>query len=399
MRKSASSILFVTILIDLLGYGVVIPLLPEYARHFGATALVVGLIVASYSVMQFLFSPILGGLSDRFGRRPLLLATIAINAVGYVIFGLTSNLVLLFAARIISGIAAGNLAVAQAYLSDVTPPEKRAKAFGMIGAATGLGFVFGPPLGGFITAHFGIAAVGYVVAGLCVCNLLMAFIRLPESLQTPTSTSRNLIDVSAFRNVINSPVLTRLFWVYFLFIAGFAVLNVVGTLLWIDRFVLSEAQVGYTFGLIGIITAVVQGLIGKITARFGEKNTMTFGLVLMTVGLVAMPLVPSSLFVPGELLAIAVFAVGYALVLPTGTALVAIAVGDVLQGQILGLYQSVGALARIIGPLMGGAAYQLGQPVPFFAGAILMGLAFMLEVQIAVTKKTTIQATIAEQSL
>lgn len=398
MRKSASSILFITIFIDLLGYGIVIPLLPEYARTFGASAFVVGIVVASYSAMQFLFSPILGGLSDRFGRRPVLLATIAINAVGYVIFGLVSNLALLFAARLISGIAAANLAVAQAYLSDVTAPEKRVKAFGMIGAATGLGFVFGPPIGGFITANFGVAMVGYVVAALCLLNFVLAFVRLPETRKTTTTNiARGLIDLSTFRSVLRSPVLLRLFWVYFLFISGFAVLNVVGTLLWIDRFTLTDAQVGYTFGLIGIITALVQGFIGKITARFGEKSTMTGGLALMTVGLIAMPLVPQLLFVPGELLAIAVFAVGYALVLPTGTALVAIAIGDGPQGQILGQYQSVGALARIIGPLLGGAAYQIAQGAPFFAGAALMALALVLGAGIAVANRTTTQPAMAEQ--
>ena len=397
MYKSASGILFLTIFIDLLGYGIVIPLLPDYARNFGANPLIVGLVIAIYSAMQFLFSAIFGSLSDRFGRRPILMATIAINAVGYLAFGLVTNLAILFISRIISGIASGNLAVAQAYLSDITPPEKRATAFGMIGAATGLGFVFGPPIGGFITSHFGVAMVGYAVAGLCAINLILAFIRLPETLTTAqTGVSRRLIDFSAFRVVAASPVLARLFWVYFLFVSGFAVLTVVGALLWLDRFALSDAQVGYTFGLIGVVMAVVQGFIGRATAKFGEKPTMASGLALMMFALVAMPLVPKLLFVPAELVVIAIFAIGYALVLPTGTALVAAAVGNGPQGQMLGQYQSVGALARIIGPLVAGAAYQFSQQLPFFIGGASIAVALLLAFRISVEQQPAIQAIMAE---
>ncbi len=268
----------------------------------------------------------------------------------------------------------------------------------MIGAATGLGFVFGPPLGGFIAANFGVPMVGYVLAGLCVVNLVLAFVRLPETRKATTSApATRAFDLSSRRTVSALPALLRVFWVYFLFIAGFAVLNVVGALLWLDRFGLSEAQVGYTFGMIGVIMAAVQGLIGRITARLGEKLTMTIGLALMTLGLAAMPLVPPPLFVPLELLVIAVFAVGYALVLPTGTALVAIIVGDGPQGQVLGQYQSVGALARIVGPLLGGVAYQVGQPVPFFAGATLMALALAVAFGIGVGDTVRVEPVLTEQ--
>jgi multidrug resistance protein len=400
MRRSASAILFLTIFIDLLGYGVVIPLLPAYARDFGASALTIGLLVASYSAMQFLFSPILGGLSDRLGRRPVLLATIAINVAGSLILGLSASLAVLFVARLVAGIAAANLAVAQAYLSDVTPPAQRSKAFGMIGAATGLGFVFGPPLGGLIASNFGLPTVGYAVAGLCLLNLALAFFRLPETRDAAlTEGERPLLDRSAFRTVVASPALARLFGVYFLFIAGFAVLTVVGALLWIDRFALAEGQVGYTFGLIGIVMALVQGLIGRMTARFGEQHTMVAGLALMTVSLAVMPLVAPASFVPVELMAIALFAVGYALALPTGTALVALAVGAGRQGQILGQYQSVGALARIVGPLIGGAAYQLGQPVPFFIGTALMALALVLAATLRLAGQPAQQPAGAETGL
>ncbi|MEO1284550.1 MAG: MFS transporter [Pseudomonadota bacterium] len=180
-NKAAIGILMLTIFLDLLGFGVVIPLLPDYARSFGATAGIVGALVAGYSLMQFIFGPILGALSDRIGRRPVLLGTIAINGVAFVICGLAGSLAMLFVARLISGMAAANLSVAQASLADMTPPAERAKVFGLIGAAFGMGFVFGPPLGALIAGTLGSAAVGFCVAALCAVNFVSAFLFLRET--------------------------------------------------------------------------------------------------------------------------------------------------------------------------------------------------------------------------
>lgn len=375
--NKAGPILFLTVFLDLLGYGIVVPLLPEFARSFGATALVVGLLVAGYSFAQFLGSPILGGLSDRLGRRPVLLASIAVNAASFLLFAWSGSLLWLFAARLVSGFAAGNLAVAQAYLSDVTPLEGRAKAFGMIGAATGLGFVFGPPLGGWITANYGVAAVGLVVAGLCGANLLLAFARLPETRVLGTERVPSPFSAEAFARLQETPGLARLFTAYVLFISGFAVLTVVGALLWIDRFGLNDAQVGYTFGVVGIVMALAQGLVGPLVARTGEKTLLVTGLLLMAAALAAMPIVPAASFIPLEVAAIAAFALGYAFAQPTGTALVADAVAPELQGQVLGQYQAVAAFGRILGPLIGGFSYQISPALPFFIGATLIVLALV----------------------
>lgn len=376
--KAAGSILFLTVFLDLLGYGIVIPLLPEFARSFGASAALVGLLIAGYSLAQFIGSPILGGLSDRIGRRPVLLATITINAASFVLFALTQSLILLFAARLVSGFAAGNLAVAQAYLSDVTPPERRAKAFGMIGAATGLGFVFGPPIGGFITQHYGVSAVGWFVAGLCLLNLALAAARLPETRVPGGSRGPNPFSPEAMRRITRSPVLSRMFLTYVLFISGFAVLTVVGALLWIDRFALTEAQVGYTFGIVGIVMALTQVVVGPLVARTGEKRLLLTGLLLMAIALAAMPVVPPALFIPLQVMAIAAFAVGYAFAQPTGTAIVAGGVEASDQGQVLGQYQAVAALGRIVGPLLGGVAYQITPALPFFIGSGLILLALVV---------------------
>ncbi|NBC06094.1 MAG: MFS transporter, partial [Bacteroidetes bacterium] len=186
-NRSPLIVLFITIFIDLIGFGIIIPILPIYANDLGASGAEIGLVAASFSFMQFLIAPFWGNLSDRYGRKPILLISIAITGLGYLIFSQASTLFLLFAARIVAGIGSANISTAQAYISDITPPDKRAKAFGIIGAAFGLGFIFGPPLGGFLKNNFGIDYVGYVAAGLSAANLLLAYFMLSESLENPKS--------------------------------------------------------------------------------------------------------------------------------------------------------------------------------------------------------------------
>ena len=375
MLKSAKSVLFLTVFIDLLGYGVVIPLLPEFARNIGATALMVGVVVASYSAMQFVCAPVLGGLSDRFGRRPVLLATIALNGAAYVMFGFVESVGLLLLSRMLAGTGGANLAVAQAYLSDITPPAERTKAFGMIGAALGLGFVFGPPLGGFITAHFGGSAVGWFIAGLCAVNFVSAFFILPETRQPQQGGEHSAPPLSVKQVIKGSPAISKLFLAYFFFTTGFGILTVVGSLLWIDRFGLSASQVGLAFGLIGATMVVVQTLVGKIVAVLTTPTTLVMGLALMAASMGGMPFVPARAFVPVVIVMIVAFSMGYALALPTGTAMVADRTDASVQGKVLGLYQATGSLARVIGPLMGGAAYAVGPDVPFVIGGLLLALA------------------------
>ena len=381
--KKSLGILFFTIFLDLMGYGLIIPLLPDYARSLGASALLVGVVAAAYSVTQFLFGPVLGSLSDRFGRRPVLLFTIALNVVAYFLFGLAHTLPLLLASRLLAGAASGNLSVAQAYITDTTPPEGRAKALGLIGAALGLGFIFGPPIGGVVKLYLGIEWVGYVAALLAALNLLLALVRLPESLPV-ADTARaarpvRFFDGAALAAVGRSPQLLRLFGVYFLFTLAFALLAVSGALLWKDRFGLNAAQVGYTFAGIGVVTAVVQGgLLGRLVPRFGERRLLVVGLLLMALGFVPMPFVAPGAFGTAEVALIAVFALGYALVLPTGTALVSRSVGQAEQGQLLGQYQSTAALARIAGPVLGATLYGWHLETPYLVGGGLMLLTWLL---------------------
>jgi MFS transporter, DHA1 family, tetracycline resistance protein len=371
--KSSNSILFLTLFLDLMGYGLIIPLLPDYTRSLGATATLIGIITASYSLTQFIASPILGSLSDKYGRKPLLLITIAISMISYIIFGLFSSLYLLLFSRLLAGAASGNISVAQAYLTDTTPPEKRTKALGMIGAALGLGFIFGPPIGGAVKQYLGIEWVGYVAALLAALNLISALIWLPESLTSKIESRKiTFIDVEILRKIFASLPLKNLFTTYFLFMLGFTFLTITGVLMWKDRFGLDDAQIGYTFALIGIITAVIQALIGKLSAKYSEKKLLIFGLIIMAIAITIMPLVPANSFLVMEIPLIIVFAMGYALVLPTGASLVTQSIEQKDSGTVLGQYQSTAALARIIGPIIAASLYGFSQSLPFLIGGAIL---------------------------
>jgi multidrug resistance protein len=392
MKNSGStSILFFTLFLDLLGYGLIIPLLPDYSRTLGATATMVGIITALYSFAQFVFGPILGTWSDRVGRRPVLLVTIGLSVVSYILFGAFTSLVVVILSRLLSGAASGNISVAQAYITDITPPEGRTKALGLIGTALGLGFIVGPPLGGAIKQYFGMEWVGYTAAALSLLNFALAFVRLPESLsESPSDNSSQktlqrgimFLDLQTFRKIQSSPQLSRLFAVYFLFMLGFTFLTITSVLMWKDKFGLAELHIGYTFALIGIISGVIQGIIGKLSARFSEKTLLTAGLIAMSCGIVAMPFVAAEQFLTLEIPLIVLFALGYALVLPTGASLVTQSIERRESGAVLGQYQSTAALARIIGPIAAASLYSIRMEYPFVAGGVILLLALPLSIAI-----------------
>ena len=370
-NKAAIGILMLTIFLDLLGFGVIIPLLPDYARSFGATAGMVGALVAGYSFMQFIFGPILGTLSDRIGRKPVLLGTIAINGVAFTIFGLAGSLLMLFIARLVSGIAAANLSVAQASLADTTPPAERAKVFGLIGAAFGMGFVFGPPLGATIAGTLGNGAVGFCVAGLCALNFVSAFLFLRETRDTQ-AVQANTRDGHIFASLREAPAVRRLFAVMFLFTLGFSVMPVIGALIFADRFGLTAVQIGYVFTLIGVATAGVQAAIGPLAKQFGERSVLLVGLIFVGAGIASLPFVPVEMFLWLGLPALVIYAFGHAFVHPTLTALVAAETDDARQGTVLGELQAAGSLALVIGPLCAGYLYDASLSIPFMiTGAVL----------------------------
>lgn len=424
--RASLGILFLTVFIDLLGFGLVIPFLPGQARELGASPFVATLTGTAYSAMQFLFVPIWGRLSDRVGRRPVLLASIAATAVSMVALGLADTLTALFATRLFSGVATANIAVAQAYIADRTPPERRARGMGMIGAAFGLGFILGPFIGGEL-AHLELLGrpgrmPAFAAGGLAVVNLALAAVLLPESLTRESrrlpadgrrpfgwSALRLLRNAAVRRAVVGgtgdsrarssaghpgampspapslvlglAPDVFAALLVNFLLVFWFAGLEHTFRLFTEDAFGWSVRQTGRLFGLIGIVLAATQGgLVGRLTPKVGEARLLGSGLVVKLLGFVLLGVSPS---LPGAVfflcVASALVALGMGLISPSLSSYVSKRSSAGSQGQALGDLQSTGALARVFGPMAGGVLYQAIAPTaPYFAGAVGMLLAALL---------------------
>ena len=372
--KGQMTALFLTIFIDLLRFGIIIPILHTNAKALGASPLFIGVIAASFSFTQFLFAPIWGSTSDRLGRRPIILVSILATALAYVFFANANTLFLLLISRILSGLGSANISAAQAYVSDITTAENRTKSMGMIGAAFGLGFIFGPPIGGFIKEHFGVEYVGYFTAALCLLNFILAYFLLPESLIEKRASKRSLKQTfTAMGHAFKKPVVSDLFWINFIFIAAFSMMQVNCTLLWSEDYGLSEKQVGYVFGFIGICSAIVQGgLIGRMNKKLGEQKLLTYGNYLMAIGLAGLPFVPKTMFIPFELFFLLIIALANGCIIPSINSLLSFNTPRNEQGQILGSLQSVGSLARGIGHIIGGFIYGMGHALPFIVGGVLM---------------------------
>jgi len=384
MKKNASLFLiFLTVFIDLLGFGILIPILPAFAiKELGVSEFQVGIIVAVYSFVQFIFNPVFGKLSDRYGRRPLIIITLLLNAVGYLIFAYTHSFVMLIISRVVAGIGGSSIGVAQAYIADVTTKENRSRGMGLIGAAFGLGFVFGPPVGG-ILAKFGYSVIGFVSAGFSLLAFVTTIFALPESLKKETREKQSekklqLIDIKAFKSVFSHPdtgVLILLF-----FILTFSNANIYGTfpILGHKIYGFSDQQNGYIFGVMGIVSAAVGGGLRVIGKYLSEKRMVTFGALFMMVGL---GMFPYGFGFWGLALICAVFSIGSGVLQPALLSIISKAASEKEQGFTLGVNQSVSAFARVLGPLWGGFSFQyIGYQFPFLTGAVFTFLIFMFSV-------------------
>jgi MFS family permease len=368
---SPTSLIFLTVFIDLIGFGIVLPLLPGYAASLGVSDTSIGFLVASFSLMQFLLAHWWGRLSDRIGRRPVLLVGLGGSAVSYLLFALAQDFWLLLLSRVVAGGMGATVNVAQAYLADVTPTSDRARAMGLIGAAFGLGFVAGPALGG-ITSRLGDAAPGLTASLLAALNLLLAWRWLPES---PGAGTAPVPDVP----VHWSRFLAALGAVGFSTV-GFTVLYVVFPLQAERALGLDRHETAYLFVLIGLVNAAIQaGLIGRLVARFGERPLMVCGAVLLAAGLGLLP----GAFEGGGRLAVlfaglVVLSVGSAMIGPSAAAYVSRVAPAAEQGRALGILQSVGAMARIGGPVLAGVvAGHAGARAAFLVAGAAAGLAGM----------------------
>jgi DHA1 family tetracycline resistance protein-like MFS transporter len=355
MKRSPLLVIFITVFIDLVGFGIVIPVLPYYAEgtRFGATPREVGLLFASYSIMQLVFAPVLGRLSDKYGRRPVLLVSILGTCVGFLILGFATTLWMLFLGRIIDGISGGNISTAQAYIADVTTKENRAKGMGLIGAAFGLGFVFGPAIGG-ILSRWGINVPFLFAGGLAFANAILLYFTLPETV-TPDHPARvSAASGRAWRQLINSlrqPRLGFVLTIYFLSIVAFSIMTTSFSLFMMFRLGYDAWHNGWIFAFVGVISAIIQGgLIGKLVKRFGEPVLVIIGGLLFSASLFVIPFVGPATGLLGILSIGVAFSIGNALSAPSLTSLASKSASAGEQGTVLGVTQSVSSLARAVGP-------------------------------------------------
>jgi MFS family permease len=369
------SILFLIVFIDLVGFGLVIPLLPFYAERFSASPQQVTVLLAVYSLMQMLTAPVWGRLSDRIGRRPVLMTSLSAAALAYLWLGFADALWMLFAARALAGAGAGNIAAAQAYIADVTPPEKRARGMGMIGAAFGLGFIIGPALGGVVAgndlATADLRTPGLIACFLSLTALLGVVLVLKESRPAGLAPRPRKSRAAALRDALGRRTLARLLAVFFLATVAFGGMESTFALWAMAQFGWGPAQVGYLFTYIGLLSAVMQGgLTGRLTARFGEEKLLVAGLALIALGLLAIPLAHD---LPVLMVAVSCLALGMGAMQPSLNSLISRRAGAEQQGEVMGVAQSVASLSRVLGPICAGALFAgLGRDSPFLAGMALV---------------------------
>lgn len=389
-KKAQLGIIFLTVFIDLVGFGIVLPLLPLYSKNFGASGWVIGGIMAIYSLMQFVFSPIWGRWSDRIGRRPLLLFSTVGAAISYLIFGfgsgttgMTAILIFLFS-RAVAGFCGANITVAQAYIADITLPEHRSKSMALIGVAFGLGFIFGPVIGGVSIQHLGLAGPGWVAAGFCIANFIGAWFFLPESLKAhdgPAEPYRP--HLAQWMHTLGRPKIGLLVGVFFLSTFCFTCFEVTLGLLVSRNFGLDirvgvdAKKITYLFAFTGVVGVFVQGgLIGRLVKLMGEPKLIALSLVLVSVSLAPLAFIQQwSLLI----VTLAVLSIGAGLTRAPVFGMISNLTSATEQGVTLGIAQSAGSLARITAPIFANSLFEAHPAWPYVASAVLsMGTAVLV---------------------
>ena len=401
MRKPSVLVVFLTVFIDLIGFGIVVPLVPLYSRHFGAHGLVIGAIIASFSAMQFIFSPIWGRLSDRYGRRPILLISTAGAAASYVLFAVSTGienhsmaLVMMVVSRAFAGLCGGNITVAQAYIADISPPDQRSRRMGLIGMAFGLGFIFGPAIGGLSLKHLGSTGPGWVAASLCAANFVLALFILTESRKPTSELVAHRPHLHQWVHTLSQPKIGLLVVVFFLATFCFSCFESTLPLVVSDNFHLnvqrdetSASTVAYLFVFCGLIGAVVQGgAIGRLVRKLGEPKLIAMSLVLTGISLALLPFISGKAELSWGVLfqsegrpwlamlgALALLSIGSSLTRPPLFGLLSNLTLPNEQGANIGVAQGAGSLARILGPIFatGLLPYQPALPYLICTGVLL----------------------------
>lgn len=352
-------VIYVIVFIDLIGFGMIIPILPFYAEHepFKATPFEIGLLFSIYSWMQFFFSPLLGRLSDHYGRRPILFISLLGSAVGYMVIGLAGSLAIVFVGRTLSGVTGANISTAQAYVADVTTKANRAKGMGMFGAVFGLGFIMGPAIAG-VLSRFSVQLPFYFAAGLSLVSAIAVYLLLPESLtrKDRPDTDARPGHFAALAGLFRERAFAFINVIYFLLITSFSIMTYAFVLYTSFRFGYNAEQNGYLFAFVGIVSVIAQGvLFGKLVGAFGETRLAAVGCFFMAASLFLMPLVaPGTGGLAGLLGICVLLSFGNALASPSLTSLASVVSHEDVQGSSLGVMQSLASLARAIGPMIGG---------------------------------------------
>ncbi|MCB9027227.1 MAG: MFS transporter [Bdellovibrionaceae bacterium] len=387
-HKSALLVIFITVFIDLVGFGIIIPLSPYLAKSFGADALQVGLLMSIYSIMQFAFAPFWGQLSDKLGRRPVILVSLIGASMAHLLFAFGESLTILFIARALAGLFGGNISTAMAYIADITASKNRSKGMAIIGVAFGLGFILGPMIGGF-SSHWGLqigmlpplgeSFPALIASLICFLNFALALFILKESLPVE-SRGHALQRPSRIKMILqyfNRPLLNAVLFTYFLNTLGMANMEASLFLYVKDKFQWSMTDASWGFAYVGVVMVIVQGVfIRRFVPKFGEVKILTLGLILASIGMIGIGL---SSEIPFLAVAVTFMAVGSSFINPTSTGTMSLLCDSSEQGAVMGTGQSLSALGRVLGPVLGGWVYRdFGWSYPFYVAGILLAIGYII---------------------